>query len=259
MSVESTRQTLFGIFLVAGRPLTAAQVIALATPLGLSASNVKSHLTRLVADGALTREGPVRAARYAPSEHQARLAEGIRLRLDTRTPPEWDGDWLSLLAEPPRLRAAREQWRAWLWFDGFRPVTPGAHVRPAWPLPWAVERAQAHVAMSNGFCVRGALVGTLNLDAVQSWYGVAALHAKARALAQRLQQHGTRIRDPHDAFAWRIRLGGDVAQLAAQDPRLPAALWGRYTGMSELARAHAAIERELDARSAAFVAEVLQG
>ena len=39
--------------------LTAAQLIRLAKPLGVSATNVKSHLTRMVADGILEREGPI--------------------------------------------------------------------------------------------------------------------------------------------------------------------------------------------------------
>ena len=50
---DSTRSLLFGVFVLAGKPLTAAEVIRLVGPLGVSATNAKSHLTRLVAEGAL--------------------------------------------------------------------------------------------------------------------------------------------------------------------------------------------------------------
>jgi DNA-binding transcriptional regulator PaaX len=258
MKHEQTRQALFGIFLVAGRALTAPQVVALAAPLGLSASNVKSHLTRLVAEGALTREGPVRAARYAPSAHQARLAVGIRERLDVSPPPDWDGQWLSLLAEVPKGRSARERWRAWLWFDGFRPVTPGAYVRPAWPLPWAVECARAHLTHGNGFCIRGTLLGTPNLSAMQAWYGVGELHAQARALIRRLERAQTRGDDPMTAYAHQLKLGGAVAQLIARDPRLPLELWGEFTGFAQLRHTWGEVERALAARAQAFVTRVLE-
>ena len=255
---DSTRTVLFGILLLSERRLTASQLVTLARPLGLSATNVKSHLTRLVAEGALTRAGPVRAARYAPSEHQARLVAGIRERLDQSPPSEWDGQWLSLLAEPPKDRGARERWRAWLWFDGFRPVTPGAHVRPAWPLPWALTCAQAHLAHSNGFCLRGALLGTPNLPAIQAWYGVAELHAQARALIKRLQRAQTRGAEPVAAYVLQLQFGGAVAQLIARDPRLPSELWGEFTGIAELRRAWSEVEHALAARAQEFVARVVE-
>src|SRR6185503_19863893 len=67
----SGRSILMGLLAGAARPLTAPQLIRLAAPLGLCASNLKSHLTRLVADGALRRKGPSRRAVYLPSRFQA--------------------------------------------------------------------------------------------------------------------------------------------------------------------------------------------
>src|SRR6185503_14638788 len=98
MKGDSTRTFLFGIFVTAGRPLTAGQVSRLASPLGISSSNAKSHLTRLVAEGALERSGPVRLAKYAPSPSQTDLVEGINARLRAETLEQdlevWDGGWL---------------------------------------------------------------------------------------------------------------------------------------------------------------------
>src|SRR5579859_6456260 len=66
----SGRTTIIGMLLLAERSLSAPQLIRLASPLGLSATNVKSHLTRMVAEGVLRREGSVRLAVYAPSADQ---------------------------------------------------------------------------------------------------------------------------------------------------------------------------------------------
>ena len=77
----STRTALFGLFVVAGRRLTTPQVIRLAAPLGVSATNVKSHLTRLVAEGVLERSGPPRQATYWPSARHATVVTRIEERL----------------------------------------------------------------------------------------------------------------------------------------------------------------------------------
>src|SRR4051812_21368198 len=76
-----SRSIILGILVVAGRELSAAQLIRLAAPLKLSASNVKSHLSRMVAEGSLERSGPARLASYLPSPSQRPVIEGIQARL----------------------------------------------------------------------------------------------------------------------------------------------------------------------------------
>jgi DNA-binding transcriptional regulator PaaX len=116
---------------MSGRRMTAAQVIALARSIGVSATNLKRHLTRMVADGALQRSGPVHRALYWPSRSQAWIVEGILVRLQTVPSEPWDRTWLILMLHMPSNRGAREQLRASLWFGGFRPWVPNAFVRPA--------------------------------------------------------------------------------------------------------------------------------
>src|SRR5260221_13459248 len=101
MASGSTRTLLFGIFVLAGRRLTAAQVIRAARPLRISPSNVKSHLTRLVAEGAMERHGPVRLAEYGIARNQVGVVEGIAARLRENTEEPWDGGWLMLSPQTP--------------------------------------------------------------------------------------------------------------------------------------------------------------
>jgi hypothetical protein len=74
---ESTRSLLVGLLVLANCPLTAPQIVALGRPLRLSATNIKSHLTRLTAEGVLTRTGSRRSQRYWLSPARERLAQRI--------------------------------------------------------------------------------------------------------------------------------------------------------------------------------------
>src|SRR5215468_10206694 len=119
----SGRTTIIGILVIAERSLSAAQLIRVASPLGLSASNVKSHLTRMVAEGVLRREGPARLAVYAPSAEQTALIQGIQARLRP-CEESWDGTWMMLALHHLTDRGQRAKLRALLWFDGWRSVGP---------------------------------------------------------------------------------------------------------------------------------------
>ena len=73
-----SRTLIMGMLVLAGRKLTAAQLIRLAQPLRLSPTNLKSHLTRMVAEGVLIREGPARLASYRPSPEEMLVVNGIQ-------------------------------------------------------------------------------------------------------------------------------------------------------------------------------------
>jgi DNA-binding transcriptional regulator PaaX len=255
---ETTRTFLFGTFVTAGRELTAPQVIALAKPLGISATNVKSHLTRMVADGALQRSGPRRGARYWPSAGKADVVAGIGARLEDHPPDSWDGAWLVLTRPMPSSRSSRERIRAALWFDGFRPWTPDAFVRPAWPSKWAVERARDYLGDGRGFCLHGRLVEPIAPESVSLLYRLDDLDARARQLANWIRSRPIPKSPPATAYAARLRVGGRVARLVGEDPRLPPALWGHRHGMRDLVRAFQTFESSIAPRARMFLDSVLQ-
>src|ERR1041385_3314259 len=108
----ASRTTLMGILVTAGRQLTAAQLIALAEPLGISATNVKSHLSRMVSEGVLQREGPARQAVYGPGRGQSYIVESIRQRMQPKAEARWDSTWLMLTLPLPKNRSQRDHLRA---------------------------------------------------------------------------------------------------------------------------------------------------
>ena len=257
MLVDSTRTLLFGIFVLASRKVTATQVIELAKPLGISATNVKSHLTRMVDEGALNRSGPVRRAQYWPSSNQAIIVEGIVERLHASHLEPWDGRWLMLTLKIPSNRAQRERLRASLWFDGFRPCSLNTHVRPMWPKHWALSRVELHLGHAPGLCICGLPVGSIEINDVDALYGLDRLDREARRLARRIGETQTAVSSAADAFATRLKVGGLVARLVGHDPRLPTTLWGRRTGMRDLIRAFGRFETRIAPMSQRFLDEVI--
>ena len=71
------RSLLVGILVLAKRPLTPPDIIALGYVLRLSAANIKSHLTRLSAEGVSIRTGSRRSQIYSLSAGRGRLVERI--------------------------------------------------------------------------------------------------------------------------------------------------------------------------------------
>lgn len=257
MHTDSTRATLFGIFVLAGRPLTTGQVVALSEPIGISPTNVKSHLTRMVAEGALRRSGPRRFARYWPTADRRRVIEGIAARLDA--PEEgWDGRWLMLTLQMPSSRSVRNSLRESLWFDGFRPWGSATYLRPAWPERWALDRARAYLAKGFGLCVHGTLLGAVDLKRVRKMYGLDALDREAGRLAREITAKYAGTRSAAGAFAARLEVGGRVARLLAHDPRLPATIWASQTALRHMVQAHRRFETCVAPLAERFLNDVLE-
>jgi DNA-binding transcriptional regulator PaaX len=248
---RDSRTTIIGILVLAERALTAAELIRLAKPLGLSRSNVKSHLTRMVGNGSLRRRGPVRGATYELSSRQGVIVAGIKARLSERSHMRWDGTWYLLTFRLLKSRSGREQLRASLWFDGFRPVSPCTYMRPVWPLPWAWERVQRYLAEGVEFCVRGKLIA--GICAPEELYDLIGLDAEGRRLAAWLRQRKWRASSPPAAFVARMDAGARVARLIGHDPRLPQVMWGKRQGMFDAVRAFHEFEEQAAPKAQLFM------
>jgi DNA-binding transcriptional regulator PaaX len=255
--VERCRTSIIGILVLAGRRLSAAQLIRLAAPLGLSATNVKSHLSRMVKDGALDRKGPARLATYGPAAAQLLVIDGILARLAKTRKEPWDGAWMMLALRRPAQRGDKERLRASLWFDGWRPVGPDAFVRPAWPRAWAQDSALQHAEIALGFCVCGQLIAApVEKDAL---YDLKGLDAEAHRLAAWISHRSVSARSPQAAFVERMNVGGRVARMVGHDPRLPPAIWGKRRGMEEMIDAFHRFEERIAPRARQFLDEKVDG
>lgn len=257
MKRESTRTLLFGVLVVAGKKLTARQLIHLARPFRISATNVKSHLSRMVREGVLERSGNPRLAAYWPSASQSTVVRGISARLAGEAQRAWDGSWLILAIRMPAKRAARDRLRALLWFDGFRPWTPTTFLRPAWPLPWAMDQVRRHLASLPGHGLAGRVTCEVGVPGAGMLYRLDELDRAARRLVATIDGFDCRTVRGADAFRMRLRIGGSVARLMGHDPRLPPALWGGRTGMHRLVGAYRRFEAQIAPLGDRYLNEVI--
>ena len=254
----ATRAMIFGVLAVVGKPVSARELVALCRPLGISASNVKSHLTRLVAEGALFRTGPRRSHRYAISRQRQEFVQAISSRLELLPAEPWDGQWLMVALKPPTDRAGRLRLRSGLWFDGFRPCGPDTYLRPAWPRAWAAARAQA-LASAASACVMGPLVGTVHLGQVRRLYRLTLMNAQARRLVRQIEAVGKRVNGPEDAFKARLMIGSQVVEFVSHMPNLPIEIWGSLTGLRDLQSAYSCFEGRVIVRANDFVGAIVSG
>lgn len=252
----SGRTTIIGILALAGRSLSAAQLIRLASPLGLSATNVKSHLTRMVAEGALRREGPARLAVYAPSADQMALIEGIQARLKPCEEP-WDGTWMMLALRNLPDRGQRAKLRAALWFDGWRPVCPNAFVRPAWPRENIEESARHYSQHALGVCICGTFVAAPG--DLTTLYDLQGLDAEAQRLTAWIARRPVNVKSPRTAFAERMKVGARIAQFIGHDPRLPAGVWGLRRGLRQMLGAFLRFEERIAPKAQTFLEQSITG
>ena len=255
MTSES-RSIIVGILVLAQQRLITAQIVRLAAAVGLSANNVKSHLTRMVKEGALLRKGARRLATYDPSAGQERVIQGIHERLTNRPKAAWDGEWLVLIVRLPLNRSLRQRWRALLWFDGFRPIGPGVIIRPAWPLAWAVGQAQFYADEIPGVCFRGEPINS-SLD-LAKLYDLDKLDSEAQRLVAWIRNRASHADSPRAAFVERMRVGGRIARFIGHDPRLPSKLWGKRRAIFELVAAFNNFERKVEPRAQAFIEQTIK-
>jgi DNA-binding transcriptional regulator PaaX len=255
----STRASLFGVLVLVNAPVSAPEMVALCKPLGISSSNVKSHLTRLVREGALSRTGARRAHRYAIAPEQRELVQAISSRVSPAPAEPWDGQWLIVSLKPQSGRAERRQLRSRLWFEGFRPSAVDTFLRPAWPLTWAVARAQALTGVSSA-CVIGTLVGTLHLGQVRRLYRLTSIDRQARRLARRITNASrVAINEPAHAFRSRLTFGGLMAELVSHVPNLPNEIWNDLTGLREVQSVFSHFEARVAEPADAFIRAIVSG
>lgn len=237
----------FGLFMIADLgAMTLAQLVRLGTAAGLTATNIKSHVSRMVGDGSLVRTGPAGASQYAPSEHRLRIVGVLRDRLAPLPDEPWHRTWWVMGVDLPRTREDRERLRRALHFDGFRPTVGNAWIRPAWPEAVAQAAIMRHVECHGVVACKGPLIGALDIARTfrldRAERAAARLSARIGRARRLLAAGGPRL-----VQTW-LGLGGDAALFASEHPRLPIELLRDWPTMRTVLAAWNDFER--DARTA---------
>lgn len=242
-----------GILIFARRELTAPDLIQLAKPLGLTPSNVKSCLTRMVQSGELVASGAARKRLYVLSETQVAKRTEIQRRLEVNTEP-WNGEWLAISGYLPKTKSMREKVFRSLWFAGFRRVND-LFIRPSWPRLWARENGRLFADLMEGVCIEGRLLA--NAVDLASLYSLASLDERAMSLSLSLEQQ-TQHRDNRECFSHLLRTSGQVVQILSHDPLIPPD-FVRTDGLHALRLSYRDFSKALRPKAETFLNEVLQG
>ena len=257
---DTTRTQVFGLFVVAETPsLTMGQLVRLGTAVGLSETNIKSHVSRLCSDGSLMRMGEFGASRYALSEARRRIVESLRERmvpLEKRREP-WSGRWWLLGLHLPGDRVERDHARKRLRFAGMRAWGGNAWICPAWPQVEMRRRLAKLARDMSAIACEGELTG--NLDAV-STFELERLERVAAGLLLKVQRALADLAkglDGRSALKLRHRLGGTMARYVSEAPYLPPELLEGRASPSLLLTRLAELEATAGMLSREFILDAL--
>lgn len=261
--------TLYGDFLLGtGEPVWVGSLIRLMEPLGLSATNVRTVLSRMVAKGWLAAERAGRRSYYGLTSRGRRLLEEGAIRI--YGPPrqeEWDGRWTVLAYSIPEdRRALRDRLRARLSWLGFGSLGNGL-----WLTPHDVREQARAVATElevseylelfrgeyAGFASPQRLVRALwDLDSLNVRYD--AFVGRHLDGCVRLRAEGPDSVAPRAAYESRFHLVHEYREFPLLDPFLPRPLqpadWAGECALSLFRHYHDLLEVPADR----FVASVLE-
>lgn len=224
--------TLFGEFLLHRRgPVWVGSLIALLEPLGVSESNVRTVLSRMMSKGWFRTIRQGRRSYYELSERGRRLLEEGEARIyhPPRDAP-WDGEWtLVAYSIPEERRELRDRLRLRLSWLGFGSLGNGLWISPH-DAGERVREAAAELDVDEHLeAFRGAHLGVSDADRlVEKCWNLEALNERYEAFIDRhlsgflaLKEGGADTLSEREAYVRRFELVHEYREFPLLDPYLP--------------------------------------
>ncbi|MFF4250214.1 PaaX family transcriptional regulator C-terminal domain-containing protein [Streptomyces sp. NPDC001663] len=191
--------------------------------LGVGEQATRSTLTRMVNRGLLRRQREGRRMYFGLTEHStAVLRDGERRIWHTgAVNRNWDGTWTLLgFSLPESWQRQRHDLRSKLTWSGFGPLFGGL-----WIAPGEVDVSElvtelglaAHVKVFRAHADAGTDIGAM----IEETWELTELAAGYKEFVRRWQPWETRLPDPDEALALRLRLQMEWLRIIRRDPRLP--------------------------------------
>jgi phenylacetic acid degradation operon negative regulatory protein len=224
--------TLYGDFLrQRAEPVWVGSLIALLEPVGLTATNVRTVLSRMAAKGWLEAEREGRRAYYGLTRRgRGLLEEGASRIYDPPRQDEWDGEWTLLsYSIPEERRALRDRFRVRLSWLGFGSLGNGLWVTPH-DVRHRLARVASELDVSEYLEVfRGAHVsGSDPVRLARQLWDLERLNARYEEFVGRhlgpcveLKREGPASVAPRAAYEARFRLVHEYRGFPLLDPFLP--------------------------------------
>ena len=226
--------TLFGDFLLhRPGPVWVGSLIALLEPLGLSATNVRTVLSRMAKKGWLTSERHGRRSYYSLTDRGRRLLEEGETRIyRPRENEEWDGQWtLVAYSIPEERRGQRDRLRLRLEWLGFGSLGNGLWISPHDVVGRVEEVAEELGVGADLEVFRGDHVdGGSSSQLVRQCWDLKALNGNYEAFIDRHLDDCVALKEgaasvaPREAYIRRFNLVHEFREFPLQDPFLPRSL-----------------------------------
>ena len=213
-----------------GGTLSLASLIRFLASFGINDSQVRTAVSRLVADGWLAGSRRGRNSFYSLTEPGGRRFAAATRRIYDAGELEWEGRWQVVICPEPGPK--REALRRELGWAGFGAMAPGLFLHPN-PPEGAAEAALEAVGLTgrvlviDGSRALAALPETLHLMAESCWAldGLAAAYTaftdRFAGLAAALAAGPARPPAPEAALQARVLLIHDYRRALLRDPLLP--------------------------------------
>jgi phenylacetic acid degradation operon negative regulatory protein len=221
--------TVFGDAIVPrGGAVLLADLITLLEGFRLNDSQVRTALSRLVADGWLAAERQGRRSLYRLTETGGHRFEEATRRIYAGAPAAWHGAWHMVILPPDS--ASRDQLRKDLGWLGFGQLAPGVLLHPA-PDPDSLASVVADLpAAERPLVIAGAAAFHAPPDLLQGLvarcWDLAALAESYRVFRAAFAALGDALADgfkpqPFPALLARLMLIHDYRRIILRDPLLP--------------------------------------
>jgi len=223
--------TLFGDFLLhRPGPVWVGSLIALLEPLGLSATNVRTVLSRMAGKGWLESEKHGRRSYYSLTARGRRLLEEGETRIyQPRADEEWDGQWTLLAYSiPEERRSQRDRLRLRLEWLGFGSLGNGLWVSPHDMVDRVNQMAEDLEVTADVEVFRGNHVGPgPSPQLVRHCWDLSELNGRYEAFIERhlsdcvALKEGRDQVEPEAAYVRRFNLVHEFREFPLRDPFLP--------------------------------------
>ncbi|AFV77002.1 phenylacetic acid-responsive transcriptional repressor [Thermus oshimai JL-2] len=246
MRARSTIFTLFLEYVYPERQAPVRALVRMMAALGFSEAAVRAALSRSAKRGWVRPVRAGRSAAYALSDRVYWQVEQVRKRL-YGAPAPWDGRFLLVLPEGPRVRAERERFRREMALLGFGLLQSGVY------LGAGVEEGAASELLGF-YRVKGLLFQAEPLSPKEEVLKAFPLEEAARFY--RALVFPVAPEDPERAFALLTRLVHEMRKALFLDPGLPEALLPEGFPGLEARRAFLEVRAALYRAALPFLKEV---
>jgi len=238
--------------------LSMLQLMALASPFGITETNVRSALSRMHSRNLIEVRKEGRAAFYRVGARGQRLGSNVGRHFHDPDWSSWDGSYWAAAFSLSDSRARYRLQKKLLAYR-FRALYPGLWIRPFHPAE-NVPGVFSDALQAGGFDLfNGSFVGEISRERIAELYD---LPATAAALQQALRaarrsSKAVSALSPEAAFTEWLTTGDALVKALFHDPLLPPALLPDTWPASELRQIFGRWNTLYSERSAPFVRQAL--